>query len=573
MKKRIWAFSIPAVILLAVFLVPSLLTSQSKVMYKPSKEDVAHKMKRIQMPFVANNGQVDAQVKFYANTFGGTVFVTKEGEIVYSLPNNSSELGVESLKSDGRRQRSEARIQECRGELNSPSGIPPLERGTHPLFPSREGNGVCNTTPISHDRNETPPRPLPYRSIGQALLEGRSGVALKEQFVGAKARTIQGEEKSVTKVNYFKGNDSSKWKSNISTYDVVNLGEIYKGIDLKLKAYGNNVEKLFCVKPDANPEQIKISLSGIQPSGNPPPLSPSVRGTGACPPLAGAGGGLGASLPVRVRTQTGGLWVNDEGQLVAETELGAVKFTKPVAYQEINGKRVDVSVEYRIQKSELNPKSSIQNFEAEVSNPKSKIANRKLEYGFTVASYDRTKDLIIDPLLASTYLGGSSKIDVGYSLALDTSGTYDTSYNGGALDLFVSKLDGNLIASTATPTPTPTPSPTPSPSPTPTPSGCDGVTKTVETDTGDFELLKQESKVVTVTVTDAGGCPVADKKVFARINRAGKKRIKISSSIETTDENGATAFTITAKKKTVKATVTFKSGGIKKKITANVVSE
>src|SRR3990167_2487179 len=107
----------------------------------------------------------------------------------------------------------------------------------------------------------------------------------------------------------------------------------------------------------------------------------------------------------------------------------------------------------------------------------------------------------------------------------------------------------------------------------PTPSGCDGVTKTVETDTGDFELLKQESKVVTVTVTDAGGCPVADKKVFARINRAGKKRIKISSSIETTDENGATAFTITAKKKTVKATVTFKSGGIKKKITANVVSE
>ena len=151
MKKRIWAFAIPAVILLAVFLVPSLLTSQSAVMDKPSKEDVAHKMKSIQIPFVANNGQVDAQVKYYANTFGGTVFVTKDGEIVYSLPNNSSELGAESLKSDGRRQRSEARIQECRGELNSPSGISPLERGTHP-------------------------RPL--------LLEGRSGVALKEQFIG-----------------------------------------------------------------------------------------------------------------------------------------------------------------------------------------------------------------------------------------------------------------------------------------------------------------------------------------------------------------------------------------------------
>jgi len=84
MKKRIGAFSIPSVILLTVFLVPSLLTSQSAVMDKPPKEDVALKMQRIQIPFVANNGQVDEQVKFYAKTFGGTVFVTKEGEIVYA---------------------------------------------------------------------------------------------------------------------------------------------------------------------------------------------------------------------------------------------------------------------------------------------------------------------------------------------------------------------------------------------------------------------------------------------------------------------------------------------------------
>ena len=74
----------------------------------------------------------------------------------------------------------------------------------------------------------------------------------------------------------------------------MNLGEIYKGIELKLKAYGDNVEKLFCVKPGAGPEQIKISLSGIQPPENPPPLSPSVRGDSWLSPLAGAGGGLEA---------------------------------------------------------------------------------------------------------------------------------------------------------------------------------------------------------------------------------------------------------------------------------------
>ena len=129
----------------------------------------------------------------------------------------------------------------------------------------------------------------------------------------------------------------------------------------------------------------------------------------------------------------------------------------------------------------------------------------------------------------------------------------------------------------ATPTPSPspivTPSPTPTPTLTPTLSGCDGKAKTVETDTGDFGLLKQASKVVTVTVTDAGGCPVADKKVFAKINRAGKKPVKISPSSETTGENGAAAFTITAKKKTGKTKVTFKAGGVKEKITVTVVSE
>ena len=50
------------------------------------KAAFARKTKKLQMPFIANNGQVDEQVRFYAKTFGGTVFVTKNGEIVYSLP-------------------------------------------------------------------------------------------------------------------------------------------------------------------------------------------------------------------------------------------------------------------------------------------------------------------------------------------------------------------------------------------------------------------------------------------------------------------------------------------------------
>ena len=52
----------------------------------PVKPEVEHKMKKLHVPFIANKGQVDEQVKYYAKTFAGSVFVTKDGEIVYSLP-------------------------------------------------------------------------------------------------------------------------------------------------------------------------------------------------------------------------------------------------------------------------------------------------------------------------------------------------------------------------------------------------------------------------------------------------------------------------------------------------------
>jgi Big-like domain-containing protein/beta-propeller repeat-containing protein len=41
------------------------------------------------IPFLPNQGQMDARVAYYAPLFTGTVFVTRDGEIVYSLPTKS----------------------------------------------------------------------------------------------------------------------------------------------------------------------------------------------------------------------------------------------------------------------------------------------------------------------------------------------------------------------------------------------------------------------------------------------------------------------------------------------------
>lgn len=80
-------------ILSSVLSAPVNLTSENEAL-QVKKQEIARQIKTIQIPFIANNGQVDKQVKFYASTFGGTVFVTKEGEIVYALPAGSGELNT-----------------------------------------------------------------------------------------------------------------------------------------------------------------------------------------------------------------------------------------------------------------------------------------------------------------------------------------------------------------------------------------------------------------------------------------------------------------------------------------------
>ena len=57
----------------------------------------------IQIPFIENKGQLeDGSLKYYAQTFSGTVFVTEDGQIVYSLPYiEDSESSSDNMESKG----------------------------------------------------------------------------------------------------------------------------------------------------------------------------------------------------------------------------------------------------------------------------------------------------------------------------------------------------------------------------------------------------------------------------------------------------------------------------------------
>ncbi len=319
-KKQIILLAIVFIVFLPVLVLASVEIKDV------DKSAVMKKVSGLQIPFIENEGQIkDNSVRFYANTFAGTVFVTEKGEIVYSL-----------IKQEDRSQNLESRTT-LNSELKTPDLI-------------------------------------------------TKAVVVRESLECPEETRIIGLNKAETQVHYFKGTREN-WKTNIPTWQEVSLGEVYKGIELKLRAYGKNVEKLFTVYPKGIVNDIKLKIEGAK----------------------------------RLR-------VNKDGELEVETEIGTVKYTKPVAYQEIDSKKVNVEVDYNI-------------LSGTVKGHDSQI------YGFKIASYDHSMPLIIDPLLASTFIGGSYQ-DEARALAIDsfgnvfiaghtnstnypsTSGAYDTTFNG-----------------------------------------------------------------------------------------------------------------------------------------------
>ncbi len=278
-----------------------------------SKSEESYNMREsVELPFVENKGQVNDQVLYYANTFAGTVFITKDS-ITYSLPKNT-------LQKDDQLR----------------------------------------------------------------------GIAIKEEFVGGQTLNPVGLEKSKSVVSYFVG-DQKNWKSDIPTFGLVSLGQVWNGIDVSIKAHSNNVEKIFTVHPGADVNEIKIEEKGVT-----------------------------------------DLQTESDGRLMLNTQLGNVTMTQPIAYQIIDGVRNTVEVSYHIDGT---------------------------TYGFTVGKYDHNYELIIDPLLASTFIGGinddfsramvvdSGNVYVaGYSESSNfpvTAGAYSTTFRG-VSDVYVSKFDSSL---------------------------------------------------------------------------------------------------------------------------------
>ncbi len=193
----------------------------------------------------------------------------------------------------------------------------------------------------------------------------------------------------------------------VPTYRRIVYRNLWPGIDLQYAGDTNHLKYQFVVHPGADPAHIRLAYRGAE------RLAP------------GSDGGL---------------------EIV--TAAGTLRDDTPVSWQEVDGARVPVTVTYAL---------------GEGANPRN--------YGFAVAPYDRTKPLIIDPVvfIYCGYIGGA-KDDFGRSIAVDGAGCAyvtgrtdtaeysfpvkvgpDLTYNGGADyyggDAFVAKVaaDGKSL--------------------------------------------------------------------------------------------------------------------------------
>lgn len=305
--------------------------------------------------FIINQGQVNDSVAFYAKTSKYTLWMTKEGLIFDSISK--------------------------------------INYGDHPKHRTR-----------LNKRNE----PRTPDSFNLKYIKQQREVS---RFIFLKANknpAIVPVNETRHKINYFIGNDQTKWFRNIPTSQAVLYKDIYKDIDFKVYGIEKQIEYDWIVKPGGDPGDIRFEYKNVK------------------------------------KTR-----IDNQGNLLIETEFGKLLHKKPLGFQEIDKKKqTKVNVNYK--KIGLNT------------------------YGFEVEAYDKNQQLFIDPVVLaySTYLGGDND-DEGGSIAVDDSGrVYVTGFtdsinfptlnyyqtdgdiNDSASDVFVTKIDptvggtGSLIYST-----------------------------------------------------------------------------------------------------------------------------
>ena len=111
--------------------------------------------------------------------------------------------------------------------------------------------------------------------------------------------------------HYLRGNDPSKWKTDVPHYGRVRYKDVYPGIDIEYYGKSGSMEFDFLVRPGADPRLIRMDFEGA----------------------------------VSVE-------IDDDGDLVLRKEEHELRQRKPLVYQTVSGQRAEVEGSYNLEDDE-----------------------------------------------------------------------------------------------------------------------------------------------------------------------------------------------------------------------------
>ncbi|HWT00008.1 MAG TPA: SBBP repeat-containing protein [Pyrinomonadaceae bacterium] len=221
---------------------------------------------KLGVSFEENRGQADKRVRFLARRGGSTVFLTnEEAAFVLRAP---------ALKAAGADASPDSTFDEKPAAEEMASGAP-----------GRPGRGPA--------KKEKPKSHAVWMKFGSANPWAE----------------VTGERELPGRINYLRGDDPSKWQTDVRTYGAVRYRGIYDGVDLVY--YGNEqgqMEYDFEVAPGADPNQISLLIEGAD-----------------------------------------ALEVDASGDLVITTPVGEMRQRRPTVYQEVRGSRREVEGGYAVE--------------------------------------------------------------------------------------------------------------------------------------------------------------------------------------------------------------------------------
>ncbi|MBK7473637.1 MAG: hypothetical protein IPI73_26370 [Betaproteobacteria bacterium] len=311
---------------------------------------------RVGVPFVPNAGQWDREAAFAAQTFAGTVFVTRDGWLVYSLPGRPVNAVAADAAADGANAAQHASQRERREGARTP------------------------------------------------------GWTLTETFVGPDrqplAATPDGADPATARVSYFTGSDATQHARDLGTFDRIDLGEVFPGIRVHLRATGANVEKIFTVAPGQDPGRIRLRVGGA----------------------------------TRLELGVG-------GELIAHTGNGPLAYTAPVAFQEDGqGRREPVGVRYELDAGGDQYRFALAGYDP----ARPLVIDPLLQSTYLGGANDeQALAIAIHPVSGDVYVAGYTTTDSGFP---GLTGGVQTVYGGPAPtpiqngDVFVARFSANLTS-------------------------------------------------------------------------------------------------------------------------------